>query len=103
MFVLEAITAPREVILPDPAKEEETSAAVIEELNITGAFTPSTQIIFSLPSKLYLSKWYLAALVLPVSLTVQFSDTTSNLVCAAAVVLEVALVTPVKVVALTPV
>ena len=56
-----------------------------------------------MPEKLYLSKWYLAALVLPVSLSVQASDNTLPFVCAAAVVLEVALVTPVKAVADIPV
>ena len=33
-----------------------TSAAVKDVLNITGALAPSTNIILSLPSKLYLSK-----------------------------------------------
>ena len=80
-----------------------TSVAVIEELNIVGAFAPSTTIIFSLPSKLYRSKSYLVALVLPESLSVQDSDTTSSRAWAAAVVLEVARVTPVKAVDVIPV
>ena len=63
----------------EPATELSlTSVADKEELNIVGAFAPSTTIIFSLPSKLYLSKLYLPALVLPVSLSVQDSDTTSS-------------------------
>ena len=53
-----------------------TSVAVKDVLNTVGSFTPSTTIILLLPSKLNLSNLYLPALVLPVSLTVQLSDTT---------------------------
>jgi len=48
-------------------------------LNITGALAPSTNIILSLPSKLYLSKEYLDALVLPVSISVQLEGDTTVL------------------------
>ena len=80
-----------------------TSVAAKEELNIVGGLSPSTTIILSVPSKLNRSNLYLPALVLPVSRTVQLSDTISLLAWAAAVVDAVALVTPVKVVAVIPV
>jgi hypothetical protein len=85
-----------------------TSVAAIVVLNTVGAFTPSTTMSLSLPSKLNLSNEYLPALVRPESRSVQDSDTTVlevSLVaaCAAAVVLFAARVTPVKVVDVTPV
>ena len=52
-----------------------------------------------MPSKLNLSNLYFTAPVLPVSIVVHVSDTTSSLECVAAVVLLVAHVTPVNVVA----
>ena len=70
MWALKATT------IVEPATELSlTSVADKEELKIVGAFAPSTTIIFSLPSKLYRSKLYLSALVLPVSRSVQDSDT----------------------------
>ena len=80
-----------------------TSVAAKEVLNIVGALAWSTTIILSLPSKLYFSKLYRAALVRPVSLAVQVSDITSVTAWLAAVVPPVALVTPVNEVAVTPV
>ena len=82
--------------------------ADIDELNTVGSLVPSTTINLSVPSKLNLSKLYLLALVLPESFSVQFSETTvldaSELaLCAAAVVLFAALVTPVNVVDVFPV
>jgi hypothetical protein len=77
--------------------------AAKEVLNTVGSFVPSVTIILSLPSKLNRSKVYLLAFVLPVSLSVQLSDTASSTACAAADVELVARVTPVKVVLVLPV
>jgi len=80
-----------------------TSVALNEELNTVGALAPSTITSLSVPSKLNLSKLYFVAPVLPLSIEVHDSDTTSVALWAAAVVLLAALVTPVKAVADLPV
>ena len=72
-------------------------------LKTVGSLIPSVTIILSLPSKLNLSNAYLLAFVLPVSLSVQLSDTASSTAWSAADVELCALVTPVKVVDVTPV
>ena len=79
------------------------SVTLRDALNTVGALAPSTITILSVPSKLNLSKLYFEAPVLPLSRTVHVSDTILLSACVAAVVLLVALVTPVKDVAVTPV
>ena len=58
-------------VLTSPLPAEETSVAVKDVLKTVGALLPSTTINLSLPSKLNLSKLYLPALVLPLSIVVQ--------------------------------
>ena len=89
--------------LAPPTELSLTSVAEKDSLNTTGALVLSTKIILSVPSKLNLSSSYLSALVRPVSIAVQLSETLLFTKCSAAVVLEVALVTPVKVVDVLPV
>ena len=58
-------------MLTSPPPPDETSVAVKEVLNTVGAIAPSATINLSLTSKLNLSKAYLPALVLPLSMLVQ--------------------------------
>ena len=98
MWLLNAV-----IYLAPSTVDSVTSVAVKDVLKTVGSLVPSVTIIFSLPSKLNRSKAYLLARVLPVSLTVQLSDTQSSTACAAADVELVARVTPVKVVDVLPV
>ena len=57
-------------MLTSPPPPEDTSVALNDVLKTVGAFVPSATINLSLPSKLNLSKLYLPALVLPLSIVV---------------------------------
>ena len=105
MWSLKAATnfAPVTAVGTSPLPADEISVADIAALKKVGLLSPSTTTNLSLPSKLNLSKLYRDALLLPVSLSVQLSDTTASTAWAAALVELVALVTPVKVVDVTPV